>query len=291
MERDKDIKTDKDAVTSVARKEQELTEHDLERARDGNDLGEKFGRQNIGPTVANKQVLETKKREDEKFESLMRQALQQMREALERRLEELDRLIAESNAKIDELREEIETTETLLEKQFGQDWKENLKKGDLDPNDPLLRLWLMKQQQLNDYLERRRELTKERDDLEKQIGEIEGSNLPDHLKLEKMQEILERGTSAGVHKVWQNSEVTEQVHQVAAYVHTVDYTRVESQEADSGMFAGISFAAKAGIGDGAEPKTEHLKLKFAQAAEHTIVEEPEFAATTIPPFQGPKVPG
>lgn len=101
MERNKDIDTDQDPVTAVARKEKELTRHDLERARDGNDLAETFGRQNIGPAIANKQILENKKKEDEKFESAVRQLLQQMREELERRLVELDRLIGETNAKID----------------------------------------------------------------------------------------------------------------------------------------------------------------------------------------------
>lgn len=165
MERDKDIDTDNDPVTVVARKEKELTRLDLERARDGNDLAEQFGRQNIGPAIANKQILENKKKEDEKFERAVHQLLQQMREELERRLEELDRLIAENNAKIEELREEILTAETLLEKQFGEDWKEKLKRGDLDYDDPLLRQWLMQQQQLNNYLQRRETLIKERDNL------------------------------------------------------------------------------------------------------------------------------
>lgn len=291
MDKDHDINSDKDPVTAVERKEKELAAHDLERARGGNDLAEQFGRQNIGPTAANKQVLENKKKEDEKFEHAVRQLLQQMREELERRLKEFDRLIAESNAKIDELKEEIETTETLLEELFGKDWKEKLKKGELDANDPLLRQWLMQQQELKDYLERREKLIKERDELEKQITEIEGSNLPDHRKLDRIQEILERGTSAGVHKVWQSSEVIEQVREVAAHVHTDEYTRVESQEADSELFAGVSFAAKAGIGDGTEASKESLRVKFAEVAAHTIAEEPRLEATAIPTFKGPKVPG
>lgn len=189
MDRDQDFKTDKDPVSAVTRKEKELTRLDLERARDGNDLAETFGRQNIGPAIANKQILENKKKEDEKFERAVRQLLQQMREELERRLEELDRQIAETNANIEELREELETTEALLKKQYGKDWQEKLKRGDLDPDDPLLRQWLMQQQQLKDYLERREKLIKERDELEKQIAEIEASNLPDHLKMEKMKEL------------------------------------------------------------------------------------------------------
>src|SRR5689334_14262674 len=92
-DRDQDINTDNDPVTSVARKEKELTALDLERARDGSDMGEKFGRQNINSTTASKVVLESKKKDDEKFEHALRQLLQQMREELERRLQELDKQI------------------------------------------------------------------------------------------------------------------------------------------------------------------------------------------------------
>lgn len=293
MARDKDI-ADNDPVTAVGRKEQEMTGHDLERARDGNDLGEKFGRQNIGPTAANREYLETKKREDEKFERAVQQLLQQMREELERRLTELDRLIAENNERIEALREELITTEKWLEKQFGKDWQEKLKRGELDPNDPLLRQWLMQQQQLKDYLDRHEKLTKERDELEKQITEIEGADLPDHLKLEKMTKILEGGTSAGVHKVWQNTEVSDQVRQLAAEKHTGDYARVAKRETGNGIFAeftGVSFAAKAGIGDGKETKTDTLRSKFASAAESDEVEKLELTTSTIPTPKGPKVPG
>ncbi len=291
MDKDQNIKIDQDPVTAVTRKEKELTAHDLERARDGNDLGEQFGRQNIGPTVVSKQTLETKKKEDEKFENALHQLFQQMREQLERRILELDRLIAESNAKIDGLKDEIETTETLLEKQFGKDWQEKLKRGDLDLNDPLLRQWLMQQQQLKDYLDRREELIQERDELEKHIAEIEGSDLSDHLKLEKMEEILESGTSAGVHKVWQSSAVSERVREIAAHVHTNDYAHVQSENADSELFGGVSFAAKAGIDDGTEANTESLRSKFAQVAEHTKAQELDLAATASPTFKGPKLSG
>ncbi len=294
MERNKDIDTDQDPVTAVARKEKELTRHDLERARDGNDLAETFGRQNIGPAIANKQILENKKKEDEKFESAVRQLLQQMREELERRLVELDRLIGETNAKIEVLRRELETTETLLEKQFGENWQEKLKRGELDPDDPLLRQWLMQQQQFKDYLERREKLVKERDDLERQITEIEGSNLPDHLKLERMKEVLESGASAGVQKVWQDEKMSEQVREVAAISHTDDYLRVESQESDSGpfqQFAGVSFATKAGFAEGIEAKTENIKLKFEKAAEPNTPDEAELIAAKVPVIKGPKIPG
>lgn len=188
MARDKDINTDNDPVTAVERREKELTRHDLERARDGNDLGEKIGRQNIGPSVGSKQSLEAKRKEDEKFTNAMRQLLQQMREELARQLQELDRRIAETDEKIGALREELVTTEMLLEKQFGKDWQEKLKLGDLDLNDPLLRQWLVQQQQLKEYLDRREKLIQERDELEKQIAEIEDKDLSDHLKLEKMEE-------------------------------------------------------------------------------------------------------
>ncbi|MEX5219714.1 MAG: hypothetical protein NW701_17930 [Nitrospira sp.] len=292
MGRDKDnIHTD--PLTGVARKEKELTEHDLERARDGHDLGEKFGRQNIGPTVANKQALETKKREDEKYESLMRQALQQMREALERRLEELDRLIAENNDRIEGLKVEIETTEILLEKRFGKDWKEKLRKGDLDSDDPLLQQWLVQQQHLNDYLRRREKLIEERDDLEKQIAEIESSNVPDHLKLERMKGALDRGTSPGIQEVWRDNKAPQHVQEIAGSVNTGDGETIEAQAAGTmfAQIAGASFAEKAGIGSGIESKLKSITSTFAKAAEATTAEEPELATADIPPIKGPKFPG
>ena len=293
-DKDQDIKIDQDPVTAVARKEKELTRHDLERARDGNDLGEKFGRQNIGSTTASKSALESKKKEDEKFENAMRQLLQQMREELARRLKELDERITETSAKIEELREELETTEALLEKQFGRDWQERVERGELDPDDPMLRQWLMQQQQLKDYLDRREKLIKERDELEKRITEIERSDLPDALKLERMKEVLEGGTSAGVHKVWQNSDVSDQTRQLAAQKHTEDFARVAAQESANGLFAqfaGVSFAANAGIGDTEQTRTDTLRSKFASAAEVSDVEKPELIASTVPTFKGPKVPG
>jgi hypothetical protein len=294
MEKDRDNITENDPVTAVARKEKELTGHDLERARDGNDLGEKFGRQNIGSTVVNKSALESKKKEDEKFENALRQLLQQMQEELERRLEELDRLIADNNAKIEELREELVTIETRLEKQFGRDWQEKLKRGELDPNDPLLRQWLMQQQQLKDYQDRREKLINERDELEKHIAEIEGANLPDQQKLEKMRDVLEHSTSASVHKVWQDDTMSQQGQLIAGTVHTEDYSLATSQESGNGMFAQltrVSFAGKAGISQGIEIKVESIKSKFGKAVEPGLSGQFEQTNEEIPTIKGPKLPG
>lgn len=290
MERDNDIDNGQDPVSAVARKEKELTRHDLERARDGNDLAETFGRQNIGPTAANKQLTETKKKEDEKFENAMRQLLQQMREELERRLEELDKQIAETNAKIEELREELETTEALLEKQFGKDWQEKLKRGDLDLNDPLLRQWLMQQQQLKDYLDRREKLIKEREELEKQVAEIEGSNLPDHLKLERMKDVLEQGTAPGVQEVWRDNEALKQAQEFASIVNT---EAGETLEIENNYFPGFENISASGSGDfdkGIEANAESIKLKFAKAAELSMPEKPEPLSTNASFLKPPKSP-
>ena len=246
MARDKDINTDNDPLTAVERREKELTGYDLERARDGNDLGEKVGRQNIGPSVGSKQSLETKKKEDEKFENAMRQLLQQMREELARQLQELDKRIAETDGKIEALREELVTTEMLLAKQFGKDWQEKLKRGDLDLNDPLLRQWLMQQQQLKDYLDRREELIQERDDLEKQIVEIESADLSDHLKLEKMKEVLEQGTAPGVQEVWRNNQSSEQVQVITGLINTNVGERLETE---NNFFPGFESLSVSGSGD------------------------------------------
>lgn len=288
MEKDQDNNTDKDPVTAVARKEKELTQHDLERARGGNDLAETFGRQNIGPAVATKQAFETKKKEDEKFENAMRQLLQQMREELERRLEELDRHIAETNAKIEELREELETSETRLEKQFGKDWQEKLKRGELDPDDPLLRQWLMQQQQLKDYLERREKLIKERDELEKQVAEIEGSNLPDHLKLERMEEILEQGTSPAVQKVWRGHEASKQAQEIAGVLYSENELKVETVNSLFPGFETVSVAGSGQFGRGIEAKVENIKSEFAKAAEPSVTDEQELVASNTSPFRGSK---
>lgn len=290
MKRDEDTNTDKDPVTAVGRKEKELIEHDLERSRDGNDLGEKFGRQNIGSTVANKQALETQKKEEKKFESAMLQLLRQMQQALERRLEEIDRLIAENNTKIEELKEEIVTTETLLEKQFGKDWREKLKRGDLDLNDPLIRQWLMQQQQLSDYLHRSEKLIKERDDLEKQIAEIEGSDLPDHLILKKMQEILERGTSAGAQEVWRDYKAPRQAQETAGAIYTDDGVKLETDNNFFPGFAGASVAGNGQFGKGIETKTGNIKSKFANAAELSTTEQVEPVVFNLPASKPPKLP-
>lgn len=286
MDRDQDTNTDKDPVSAVTRKERELTRLDLERARDGNDLAETFGRQNIGPAIANKQILENKKKEDEKFESAMLLLLQQMREELKRCLEQLNEHIAETNAKIEELRRELETTETLLEKQFGKDWQEKLKKGDLDPNDPLLRQWLMQQEQLKGYLERRKELIQERDELEKRINEIEGADLSDDLKLQKMKEILEQGTSPGVQEVWRDVGVSEQVQETAGAVNTKDGLTLEAENTVFPGVAGVSVAGNNQFGKGLEANREILKSQFAKAADPGRQEEKELVVSHTSPVKG-----
>ena len=288
MGRDKDSNTDKDAVTAVARKEKELTGQDLERARDGNDLGEKFGRQNISSTTSSTIAVEAKKKEDEKFESAMRQLLQQMRKELERRLEQFNEHIAETNAKIEELREELQTTETLLENQFGKDWREKLKRGDLDYNDPLIRQWLLQQKQLKDYLEKREKLVKERDELEKQVAEIEGSNLPDDLKLERMKEVLEQGTMPGVQEVWRDDQTAKEVQEIAGAVYTEAELKVEAENTSFPGFSSVSVAGSGAFGQGIEAKTENIKSQFAEVAALSVSEDKEPVVSSTSPLKGAK---
>lgn len=286
MEKDTDSTPDNDPVTAVSRKERALLRQDLERARGGDDLAEQFGRQNIGPAISSKQVLENKKKEDEKFENAMRQLLQQMREELARRLEKLDQHIAAANAKIEELREELETTERLLERQFGENWQEKLKRGEIDPGDPLLRQWLMQQEQLKDYLERRKELISERDDLEKQIKEIEGSGLSDDQKLDKMKAILDRGTSAGVQEIWRDTNASPQVQDMAAVVYTEDEISVESENTVFPGAASVSAAGDNQFSKGLEANREILKSQFTKAADPGRQEEKEFVASNTSPVKG-----
>lgn len=290
MARDKDINIDNDPVTAVARREKELNGHDLELARDGNDLGEKFGRQNIGPSVVSKQSLEAKKKEDDKFENAMRQLLQQMREELARQLQELDKRIAETDEKIEALRRELETTETLLAKRFGMDWQEKLKRGDLDLNDPLLRQWLMQQQQLKDYLERREELIQERDDLEKHIAEIESADLSDHLKLEKMREVLEQGTAPGVQEVWRNNQSSEQVQVITGLINTSVGERLETENNFFPGFESLSVSGSGDFGKGLGAGVENIKSKFATAAELRMTEKLEPVVSNAPASKPPKPP-
>ncbi len=291
MGSDKDSNTDTDAVTAVARKEKELTGQDLERARDGNDLSEKFGRQNISSTTSSTIAVEAKKKEDEKFESAMRLLLQQTREELERRLEQLNEHIAETNAKIEELREELQTTETLLEKQFGKDWREKLKRGDLDLDDPLLRQWLMQEHQLKDYLERREKLIKERDELENQVAEIERSRLPDHLKIEKMKEVLEQGSPSGVQEVWRDNLLSEQVQEITGLINTDAGERLESVNNIFPGFESLSVSGSGEFGKGIDAKIENIKSKFANASELSLTEDIEPVASNIPASKSPKPSG
>ncbi len=288
MEKDKDINPENDPVTAVARKEKDLTEHDLERARDGNDLAEKFGRQNIGQSVLNKHNLESKKKEDEKFAHAVQQFLQQMREELQRRLEALDKQIAETNARIEELREELTTTEKVLEKRFGKDWQEKLKRGDLDPDDPLLRQWLMQQQQLKDYLDRRNELIKERDELEDRIKEIEVSNFSDDLKLAKMQEVLEQGTTPGVQEIWRDDHASQQVQRIAGAVYTDTELKVETENTSFPGFSSVSVAGSGEFGKGIEAKTDNIKSRFAEAAAPRVSEDKEPIISITSPLNGAK---
>ncbi len=181
---------------------------------------------------------------------------------------------------------QLPATERLLEKQFGKDWQEKLKRDELDPDDPLLRQWLMQQEQLKGYLERRKELIQERDELEKRINEIEGSGLSDDQKLEKMKEMLERGTSAGIQEVWRDTNASPQVQDMAAVVYTEDEISVESENTVFPGVASVPAAGESQFGKGLEANREILKPQFARAADPGSQEEKELVVSPTSPVKG-----
>jgi hypothetical protein len=146
-----------DQVDDEARKEKGRVEADLMREALGRKSDIRLER-GSKPYKATFIAGEKKKKEEE---SKTRETLKRAQEALDRHLEELHRQIAELSRKIEKLEKEIETTEDRLENKFGKDWKERLKKGELDAADGDVHKYRQQQEQ-KDLLWKQREELREK---------------------------------------------------------------------------------------------------------------------------------
>lgn len=139
--------------------------------------------------------------------------------------------------------------------------------------------------------ERREELIQERDDLEKHIAEIESADLSDHLKLEKMREVLEQGTAPGVQEVWRNNQSSEQVQVITGLINTNVGERLETENNFFPGFESLSVSGSGDFGKGLGAGVENIKSKFATAAELRMTEKLKPVVSNAPASKPPKPPG
>ncbi|GJL84481.1 MAG: hypothetical protein DHS20C02_02560 [Micavibrio sp.] len=124
--------------------EKEQVIKDKNRARGDISLTEKTGRIERG--AATTVSLRGVKEKEERFRKLLNAALR----ALQKELAEVRAQISRLEGEIKELEKDISETEKGLEEKYGPDWKQKLKKGELDVNDPLVVQYLLQQQTLAD---------------------------------------------------------------------------------------------------------------------------------------------
>ena len=116
-----------------------------------------------------------------KDKAATRRALNQVMKQLQQQLADLDRQIgdlknkiAKFETEIEELDQDIEKTEQELAEAFGPDWKEKIKRGELDMTHPLIQQWMMQNQEREQKQTQKSEHERERDKLETKRAEIEG---------------------------------------------------------------------------------------------------------------------
>ncbi len=259
------INPEKDEVNKVTRAAQEQEQNTLRLGQKGGTTEQSNGVMNRAQDLIAETVnLENKK---EKEERAMRSALKQVQQLLEQQLEELNKQIAALTEKIEVLEEEISETEKTLQEEFGPDWKEKFKKGEVDSNHPLYMQWLMQQQQLSELQQLRDKLGKKVEDLSASNEKIDNDQtLSGQEKLEKKHKLLveakettlwsaraiekiEGPNSSGVPLNESSSPLQEKL-QEGAVVEGDAAVGQEIRAAESSGFASSNFLAMSMKGEG-----------------------------------------
>ncbi|HBR68836.1 MAG TPA: hypothetical protein DEA55_05615 [Rhodospirillaceae bacterium] len=296
-------------VDDEAGKERKRVEDDLRRAVFGSDTAENNSRLRRSPEIF-KAILIADEKKRKKDESERREAFKRAQELIDR----INEQITEYNKRIREFEKdaaELAWARKRLEK--GDSLKDVLKDKDIlkllddyqrrtgsmidmNDRDAVKEALRMEQEyrlrQAEEWRERVRELEKGRERIEKALADGR-PDLLDHVDMQKMEDRLAQGTSASVQDVWRDQDASEEIKEIAGIVNTDKINEVVSTGTGSSFmqFAGSSFAAKAGIGEGMETKIDNIKFKFAKAVELDTPKTPEVVATNNLDYSGPKLPG
>lgn len=208
-----------DPITESARKEKELVERDLNRARGGIDLSQRTGRMNRGQSVIAETInLEDQKKKDEKT---MRTAMSQAQKAMEERLAELAKELDKVNKVLgafDKLEDLIKdgkfdkdsAAHLLLLQQTGMTLEEVEGPGALEKTKE-------KRQPFEEY---KKGIEEEVEYLEssgaKIMAAVDNHEIPADEGAAQIDDMLNHASSAGVHNLWRNDGVHEEVKVAAA---------------------------------------------------------------------------
>ncbi|MCA9466315.1 MAG: hypothetical protein KC643_12855 [Nitrospira sp.] len=251
------IDPEKDPLTHSARKEKELVERDLNRARGGIDLAERTGRMNRGQAAQNEQNFQAQK-EKEKHEKAMQAAMKQAQKDLEQRMEELAQELDKVNKVLgafDKLEDLIKNgkfdkdnaAHLLLLQQTGVTLEEVEGPGALEKT----------KEKRQPFEERRKEIIKEAEGLVKEAAD---NNYSSNAIAEFAQKIAQTDREIS-YEVAANQKAPEILKTIAANTRTEDHKQQE--------LSFSSFASGLGdLGEGIKPNDDNLNLgtAFAKAA-------------------------
>jgi len=248
------------------------------------------------------------KKAKEKKDSDMRFALKTAQAALEARLAEIDELILQNQDKIrkfeneaNELkgaRERLEAGESLEDvledpatlKRIEEYKKRTGKDVDLTNRDAVLQVLILEEQYRRDEAERLRkeneELHREREDLRRGNERIEEAKLKGDITFEEAEaqrkELLEAARSEAVHAAWRDDNVSQELKESAAVVHTENHKQEHSSLS--------SFASSLdGLAEGINAEFGSIKHEFSKASDPNSTSPAQMAATSMPTFDSPKI--
>lgn len=282
-----------DQVDDEARKERERVETDLRRAVFGSDTSKNNSRLSRSPKTEKAILIADEKKKKEE-ESRTRETLKRAQEALEEHLraldEELERL-RKSLRDLDELEDLIKAGKFDKNDSHHQELLRStgMSVDDVQAPDALTRT----EKQREAFRERVKEIEEKKEYIKEGSAKINQSDLPDHVKAQKIRELVSHGTVAGAQHVWRDEEASEQVRNAVNTFCVEEEFGVESQNQNEmfSQFVGTSFATKAGIGEGIEGKADNIRLEFSKAVKQDVPESFELLDIGKPVLRGPKLPG
>jgi uncharacterized phage infection (PIP) family protein YhgE len=260
------VDSENDPLTHSARKEKELVERDLNRARGGIDLSERTGRMNRGQAAQNEQNFQAQK-EKEKYEKAMQKAISQAQKDLEQRMEELAQELGKVNKVLgafDRLEDLIKNgkfdkdnaAHLLLLQQTGVTLEEVEGPGALEKT----------KEKRKPFEERRDKIIEEAEGL---VQEAANNNYSSNA-ITEFKEKLEQKEGVVSYAIAANLEAPEILKTVAAHAQTEDHKQQD--------FSFSSFAGSLGdLGEGIKPSDNNLNLgaAFAKATDPTSTASPE----------------
>lgn len=281
-----------DQVDDEARKEKERVETDLRRAVFGSDTNKNNSRLSRS-LKTEKAILIADEKKKKEEESRTRETLKRAQEALEEHLraldEELERL-RKALRDLDELEDLIKAGKFDKNDNHHQELLRStgMSVDDVQAPDALTRT----EERRKTFEERRKEVLKEKEYLKEGGAKILQSDVPDHVKLQEMQELLSHGTSVGVEFLWKDRGASEGVRKVAGDLNTAYGLEFQSQQAEMSFpeFSGASVSGNGNFGKGIESKMEDIQKLFASAATFPVPKVMEGETVQNPSLKGPKLP-